>query len=430
MNSEVNLRRPAKLRWLPGVIKYYSFYFILTNFLFLYFNIYKCHIGKTKTKLSWTRLRYHYLQFDIKLGVPAGAVPTRLQLDPFIGGQSVVKNLRIYSGSRAVLLEEISDYNVKVGVQYSYNQDDSLRKMRAMKEGCMINTVENRGTLGTSVSNCIDLDTNPYYKPVPTVPAARDWGTADDFVTAKVSLPLHCGIFADSSKVFPCLMTDGLYIEVDLEDPSKIITQLDSVNRHRRMQQNPLFHGIDAAGTNMATGATDHTEIFLAKDNNMISVAQCPFVKGETIGICSKTNPNIQANLTTAAAASYNPVIDDITMDGGFVKLTLTVATRNSAVGTGVAVTTGDFIIYSTAIDQKRVEVGDQTTEILAAITAYRATYQISNMALVCQKVSLDPRYEAGMIAKVREGGAIELDIPSATNYKHSLLSSNRNASL
>jgi len=88
-----------------------------------------------------------YLQFDIKLAVPAGDTPTRLQLDPYIGGQSVVKNIRIYSGNRAVLLEEITEYNAKVQIQYSYDSDDSLRKMRALKEGCLINNVENRGTL-------------------------------------------------------------------------------------------------------------------------------------------------------------------------------------------------------------------------------------------------------------------------------------------
>ena len=44
-----------------------------------------------------------YLQFDIKLAPPPGRSPTRLHLDPFIGGQSVVKNLRIYSGNRSVL---------------------------------------------------------------------------------------------------------------------------------------------------------------------------------------------------------------------------------------------------------------------------------------------------------------------------------------
>mgnify|MGYP003147281806 CR=1 FL=1 len=96
-----------------------------------------------------------YLQFDIKLAVPAGLTPTRLHLDPFIGGQSVVKNLRIYSGNRAVLLEEITEYNAKVQIQYSYDADDSMRKMRALKEGCLINNIENRGTLWTSVSNNI-----------------------------------------------------------------------------------------------------------------------------------------------------------------------------------------------------------------------------------------------------------------------------------
>ena len=38
-----------------------------------------------------------YLQFDIKIGIPATLTPTRLHLDPFIGGQAVVKNLRIRS---------------------------------------------------------------------------------------------------------------------------------------------------------------------------------------------------------------------------------------------------------------------------------------------------------------------------------------------
>ena len=34
-----------------------------------------------------------YLNFDVKLAI--GAIPTRLQLDPTIGGQSLIKNIRI-----------------------------------------------------------------------------------------------------------------------------------------------------------------------------------------------------------------------------------------------------------------------------------------------------------------------------------------------
>ena len=374
-----------------------------------------------------------YLQFDVKVALPAGLPPTRLHLDPFIGGQSVVKNIRIYSGNRAVLMEEISDYNAKVQMQYSYNQDDSMRKMRALKEGSLVSTVENRGTLGTSVSNNIDLSSNPYYKPVGTVPAGRDWGTADDFLTAKLSLPIHTGLFADGgSKIFPVLMTEGLFIEIDLEDPARYLKQLDSVNRNRRMQQNPVFHGTDAAGTALAIdNATDVTEIFLAKSNNMLSVENCGFVKGEKIGICSKTNPLQECSMTVggAVAVQTHPTIENIELDGGFVKLTVS-AFRNSNVGTGVQATSNNFILFSAAMDTKRVQVDDLTTQLIAPTATYGASTTISNAQIVVQQVGLDPQYEAGMMKRMRDGGSIEIDIPSVTNYKHSLLKTNRNATI
>lgn len=369
-----------------------------------------------------------YLNFDVKLAI--GAIPTRLQLDPTIGGQSLIKNIRIYSGSRAVLLEEISDYNAKVQIQYSYDADESLRKMRALKEGCLVTTVEQRGTLGTSVSNLIDIRSNPYYSEVATVPVGRDWGSTDDFVACKCSLPIHCGLFADSSKIFPVLMTDGLFLEIDLEDPARCIKQLDSVNRNRRLAQNPVFHGIDAAGTAMVIdNAANLTEIFLGKQNHMTSVANCPFVKGEQIGICDITAPATQAALTTTAAgAQAYPTITDITMDGGFVKLTLG-EFQNSNTGTGIGVVTNAFVLFSAAVDQFRVAtVGGAT--LLPKLTLYDAALEVSDMELVVQQVGVDPRYEQGMMKKMREGGSIDIDIKSVTNYKHSLLKSNRNATI
>lgn len=373
-----------------------------------------------------------YLQFDIKVGIPAAEVPTRLHLDPFIGGQSVVKNVRIYSGNRSVLLEEISDYNAKVQMQYSYDQDDSMRKLRALKEGSLISTVENRGTLGTSVSNNIDLSSNPFYKPVGTVPAARDWGTADDFLTAKLSLPIHTGMFADGgNKIFPVLMTDGLFIEIDLEDPARYLKQLDSVSRHRRMKQNPVFHGVDKDGLALAiNNATNRTEIYLGLQNNMTSVANCPFVKGERIGICKIDDPKSECALTlTATGAQGFPKITEIEVADGFVRITCE-QFQNSNTGTGLEATSNNFIIFSAALDTKRLEADDLTTQLIAATTSYPATTEISNCAIVCQQVGLDPQYEAGMMKRMRDGGSIEIDIPSVTNYKHSLLKTNRNATI
>ncbi len=373
-----------------------------------------------------------YLQFDIKIGIPATLTPTRLHLDPFIGGQAVVRNLRIYSGSRSVLLEEISDYNAKVQMQYSYNQDDSMRAMRAMKEGSLVTNVESRGTLGTSVSNNIDIETNPYYKPVGTVPVGRDWGNADDFLTAKVSLPIHCGLFAESSKIFPVMMTDGLFVEVDIEDPARFVKQLDSVNRHRRMKQNPIFHGVDVGGNPLTiVNATNRTEIFLGLQNNMMRVENCPFVKGERIGICSATNPRSECALTlTASGGQGYPKIENIELDGsGKIKITCE-QFQNSDSGTGVEATSNNFILFSAAIDTDRRENDDATAVLVAATTAYPITTEISNAEIVVQQVGVDPRYEAGMMKRMRDGGTIEIDIPSVTNYKHSLLSSNRNATI
>jgi hypothetical protein len=34
------------------------------------------------------------------------------------------------------------------------------------------------------------------------------------------------------------------------------------------------------------------------------------------------------------------------------------------------------------------------------------------------------------MMKRMRDGGSIEIDIPSVTNYKHSLLKTNRNATI
>ena len=62
----------------------------------------------------------------------------------------------------------------------------------------------------------------------------------------------------------------------------------------------------------------------------------------------------------------------------------------------------------------------------VADAASYDASYEISNVNLIVSQVMLDPDYEAGMISKVREGRAVEFDILSTTNYKHSILATDR----
>jgi len=71
-----------------------------------------------------------YLEFNVKLSLPSGGTPTRLQLDKCTS--TLIKNIRIYDGSRGNLLEEISDYATYVSVKYDYDKDANTENMRAL----------------------------------------------------------------------------------------------------------------------------------------------------------------------------------------------------------------------------------------------------------------------------------------------------------
>ena len=106
--------------------------------------------------------RESYLDFDVQLKLPAGATPTRLQLDKCTS--SLIRNIRIYDGSRGNLLEEISDYATYVSVKYDYDKDINIENMRALREGCAVHQPTNRGTLGTSKTSMANTTTNPFFK--------------------------------------------------------------------------------------------------------------------------------------------------------------------------------------------------------------------------------------------------------------------------
>tara|TARA_R100000654_G_scaffold63920_1_gene91306 strand:- start:952 stop:2763 length:1812 start_codon:yes stop_codon:yes gene_type:complete len=375
--------------------------------------------------------RDSYLQFKVKILPVGGGGATRLQLDPKLGGQSLIKNIRIYeNGASGKLLEEIQDYNCKVGVQYSYDADDSLKAMRALKEGCLTDCPDNRGTLGTSISNLVNTKYNPYYKPKTIDPSliggqGGEFGAAD-FLEVKCCLPLHTGIFADALQAFPnFLFEGGLRVEIDLEEAPRVVKQLDSVNRHRRVAQNPVFYGIDQNGTDWTNNNAFTQEIYLDTDNNITSVGNCPFVVGERLGICDITDQTAVANFEENAAgnAPAYPTIEQIDTNAGYVRLTLDQPYRNPA--GSIDITSGtNFVVYSTVIDSDVGVAG------LGARASYNVEVEVSDVELVVQSLELDPSEKSKMMSELREGGAMEFDCLSATNYKHSLNSGNRQATI
>ena len=342
-----------------------------------------------------------YLEFDVKISLPAGLPPTRLQLDE-MGASCLFQNIRVYDGTRGNLLEEVQDYNTAVSVDYSYNSDDSLRAVRALQECATVHQPRSQGTKGSTMSRKADLHTNPWFRPAPD--GTTTWSDSD-FLTAKVCVPLHLGCFQD--KIFPCMMTSGLYLEFDLAPAERVIKQLDSVSAFTRLNLNPIFQGINATGDDWGADGTNRGNIFLKTDNSCIDVKSCPFVVGETVKFAQISDGAVYDGM------SDTMTIASIEVDTGFVKVVVN-NVNNPTVG-GTAVTSGNFCLVSTSVSGQA--------------SVYGASYTVSNFNLICHQIDLDPSYEQGMIAKAREGKAIEFDIYSKTCYKHSSLASDKQLS-
>mgnify|MGYP003646994800 CR=1 FL=1 len=349
-----------------------------------------------------------YVQADIKLkGGTATGEATKLQLDPELGGQILIKDIRIYTSAEkgSVLIEEIQGYNSMVSVMRDFDTNDSEKKKRALTEGATIWLPDTRGTQGTTRSDAANILDNPFFKEDPlTTTNKRTAFNNDSFNTAKLCLPLETGIFR-SDRVYPNLLT-GLEIVITLEDAGKCITQLDSVMRGRRLALNPVFlsrNGSTAgAAADIADGDTID-KIYLASDNSQTKPQNCPFCIGERVAIVSADNASL---LTT----DKDLVISQINTNALGTEIIFDPAdAKSTSGGDTFTANTGAYVVSMAA-----------TTRTGASNANYKPTYTLSNVELVCQEVDMGAGFESDMLRAMKEKGVIVQDILSCQNYRYS----------
>jgi len=363
-----------------------------------------------------------YLQFDVKLQLPTGAThETYLQLDETLGAQILLKDVRIYSGGAGkILLEEYQDYNVLTNVKYTYETNDVIRAKRALTEGSSCHTIATRTNRGTTESHKNDPAKNLYFDNV----ASNAAGTVFDntnFKTVKVQLPINTGLFS-SNKVLPTLLTEGLVLDIQLESGNRVYRQLDTARLNTKALSKPVFHGITAAGAPIVGGAgtgggtsVAATEIFLAKDNTqMTKVEHCPFCVGERIGFAKVDTAAAELDDTVVDVEPTDTfVIDEIVIDATYVKLVMK-GTGGKLLATADDVTSNNFIVFSTSVG--------------ADYSAF--DYTVSNVELVLQQLEMPQGYKSKMMSMMKEGGSMNYDFLSFTNYKYSQLQSDRVANI
>ena len=370
--------------------------------------------------IEYIQPKESYLKFDVKLKYPSAAIlaagkgATFLQLDETLGGQALIKDIRIYSGgSGKILLEEYQDYNVLTNVKYSYETNDVLRAKRALTEGSTCHSVQNRGTCGTTESNKNSIDTNPYFK-IPGYTAADTLGD-DAFQTVQCLLPINTGLFG-SAKVLPVLLTEGLVLDIILEEPGKVVRQLDQNRLNTRFLSKPIYHSADGAIGGAGTPTVLNVavpSVFITADNSMTAQSKVPFSIGEHVSFA--------ARVAIAAPVVYaiGEELQGVAVGAEFVVDTISAPDANGLIeitfagGGGTSTTTplvpGEWVMFSKAT---------------SAAVWDTVSYTVSNVEMIIQQLEMPQGYTQKMMSMMKEGGSMNYDFLSFTNYKYSQLAS------
>ena len=358
-----------------------------------------------------------YLKFEVEItGNDTDALGRRrLFLDAETGGQVLIRDLRIYSGGAGrILLEEYQNYNVLTALKYDYETNDNMKKKRALTEGSLIYDSSCRSTNGARQSQANGCRNNPYFLNDAVRATTDSASHTDDDHRQKVKclLPLNTGIF-QSERVFPNMLTDGLVIEIILEDNTNVFRQLDTTLQFRDTQSCPVFQSIDGSACNTTGGipTTGGTKTLYLRPDNMMGaggvVGNVPFVVGQNIVLVNASvNGDIVASGSGTSQVHITQIDWDTTTTPDMIKITTNASIYSKLAG--------------------KVEVNEAIVCQDPRTTALKPTYTISNTEMIVQQVEMPQGFKARMMSMLKEGGALNYDFLSHTNYKFSQLAGDK----
>ncbi len=369
-----------------------------------------------------------YLRMDVRI---QGTEKVPMTLDGDLGANVLIKDIRISSGgAQNQILEEIQNVNILTALKYDYETNDNMKKKRALTEGTILQSNVSRPNNDGTSTNMNNIDANPYFYNDPVNGDMEDV----DFRTVKCLLKLPTGIF-QNDKIFPLAMTQGLRIEIILEDANKVFRQVETSLKNKRLTSNAVFHSINGSNASRQewTSGSSASAIYLERQNGIISVESCPFRVGDVIAFVHPKatdvdNPGDSRVSASGAAgtAIAKVTITDVTYDEtagggsadtGLVKLSCAdtdndwVDAITPTVNSKTAGATNKFYVYSCGVDEA---------------ATFAPTCSVNNVELQVQQVEMPSGYVSKMNSMLKAGGAMNYDFLSFTNYKYSQLVSDR----
>ena len=370
--------------------------------------------------LSQTKLKFNV---DLTgIGTSASSNLMRLQLDAQTGGHSLIRSVRVFSGRKTALLEEIEGYDVATALRFDYETNENFKAKRAMTQGATNYDPACRGTAGTLKTIQANVVSNPYFQKYGTVdapnPVMSNAGVDGAPDQVKCELHLNTGLFRNEA-VFPALLTDGIFIEILLQDKNRVFRSMDSTNKYRAIKLNPTFHSIAGVDSTSAAGGQwpaggARTTFTMTRDNNMTSVQNFPFKVGERI------------NFIYSAAVTPFELLDDFSAADGIIKQIEYVAVANPSTDK-IKITLEGAMTNATGFSFPTLTEGKDhlwmvTRPKATGMVSTAATYAVTNVEMIVQQIQVPDGYEQSMLSMMKEGGTINYDYRSFTNYRYSQL--------
>mgnify|MGYP003138940440 FL=1 len=362
------------------------------------------------------------LKMNVSFALPTVTATSglmRTQLDAQTGLHSLIRSIRIFSGRKTALLEEIEGYDILTALRFDYETNDNLKKKRALTEGATDYDPACRGTLGTTKTIQGNCFSNQYFSTItgssPTLNTSFNSADDNELKTVKAELHLNTGLFRNEA-VFPALLTDGIFIEILLQEKKKVFRKLDTVARDRHLHLNPMFHSINGSDNGSATnGSLENgdttTTLYVTRDNNNTSTNVFPFVVGQKFSLTDADN-----TITNGSVGTITAIEQDTNASVGVSKIKITTTEITSTMG---------FTLGGS--NASRAFMVDRTPD---SATSYDIDYTVSNVELIVKQIQVPDGYEQSMMNMMKEGGTINYDYRSFTNYRFSQLSGDNVANI
>lgn len=279
--------------------------------------------------------------------------------NPRAGIGSLIRSLSIRSGSNNALIEQIDSYNGLLAATMGFETNESIANLRTLTEGVD----------GTPVNADTSAKNSIYWKPMATI---DETPTPQPLLT---EFPFHrSGILnPPSGKTFPVVATDGLRVEILLDEPNRSL--LPYMHKPAGMtmtsaELNVTEFNSTAGGKEIATSVVQSSKDF----------AMNGIRKGDIVSIKDSTNV-VQPLTVTAVGVDTSKSI---------LKLTLILVTDVAS-------------SYS----------GKFAADAEISFAAKTAGYELSDVALVMNKVTPPREWLTNIMRQVDSNDGWSIDFPT-----------------